>query len=405
MAANKLSAAFVKHAPAGRHFDGAGVWLYVSAAGARSWAYRYKHKGKAREMGLGASTLAEARSEAARWRSILKGGSDPIEHRKAEQAREKLAEAQGTTFKECAAAYIEAHRPGWKNAKHADQWANTLRDYADPVFGDWPVGDVDTDAVMRVLMPIWNTKTETASRVRGRIENVLDWAKVRGYREGENPARWRGHLDKLLPKRSKVAPVEHHTALPYASLPALMTEISVRDGTASRALEFTILTAARSGEVFGATWDEIDLEAQVWNVPAARMKARKPHRVPLSDQALAILGDMEKIRSSDFVFPGYRYNRPLSNVSMAHVLKRMGQGQYTVHGMRSTFRDWCAEQSSFPREVAEAALAHVLSNKAEAAYQRGDLFEKRRKLMQAWADYAAPRTSADVIQLRRGEPA
>jgi integrase len=406
MPAHKLSATQLRKPRPGRYFDGAGLWLYVSPGGAQNWVYRYTYQGRRREMGLKASTLADARSEAADHRRLLRQEKvDPLAHRQAEDARKRLDEARAITFQKCAEAYVEAHRAGWRNAKHADQWSNTLRTYACPVFGDWPVGDVDTEAVLQVLKPIWESKTETASRLRGRIENVLDWARVRGYREGENPARWRGHLDKLLPKRSRVAPVTHHAALPYAQLPAVMAEIRAREGNAARALEFTTLTAARSGEVLGATWEEIDLEHKVWTVPASRMKARKQHRVPLSEAAAAVLRGMEKLRSSNHVFPGHRYHRPLSNVAMAKVLQRVGYGEYTVHGMRSTFRDWCAEHTAYPREVAEAALAHVLSNKAEAAYQRGDLFEKRRKLMQSWADYSASQEVREILSLTRGQTA
>jgi integrase len=303
-------------------------------------------------------------------------------------------------FNQCRDAYIAAHRAGWRNAKHAAQWTSTLDAYVTPVFGQLPVGAIDTGLVMKALEPIWSAKTETASRVRGRIEAILDWAKVRGYRGGENPARWRGHLDSLLPARSKVRKVEHHAALPFTEIGAFMAQLREQSSTAARALEFTILTAARTGEVLGARWGEIDLDAAVWTVPPDRMKSAREHRVPLSPAALAVIKNMKTRRENDYVFPGDRRDR-LSGRAMDMLLRRMGR-EVTVHGFRSSFRDWAAERTNFPREVAEAALAHVVGDKVEAAYQRGDLFDKRRRLMTAWGDYCLkPQASGTVTPLRK----
>lgn len=390
----------------GLYGDGGGLYLQVGPSGSKAWLFRFMLKGKAREMGLGsvnARTLTEARDEALACRKLLLQGLDPIDARDATRAQGKLDAAKTITFRECAAAYIEAHRAGWKNGKHADQWKNTLNTYAGPVFGNLAVQGVDTGLVLRVLESIWKDKPETATRIRGRIEAVLDWAKVRGFRAGENPARWRGHLDKLLPKRSKVRRVEHHAALAYLDVGAFVAKLREQPGVASRALELAIVTATRTQEVIGAKWAEFDLERKTWTIPAERMKAHREHRVPLSDRAIAIIEEMAKGRHSEYVFPGARENEPLSNAAMLALLKRrMGRADLTVHGFRSTFRDWTAEQSNFPREVAEAALAHVLSDKTEAAYQRGDLFEKRRKLMQAWTDYVSRvRSGGKVSQLAK----
>jgi integrase len=302
------------------------------------------------------------------------------------------------TFDGCAAAYIDAHKTGWQNAKHRDQWRNTLTSYASPMFGSLPVQAVDVGLVMKALESIWQTKPETASRLRGRIEAVLDWAKVRGYREGENPARWRGHLDKLLPAPSKVRKVEHHPALPYDELADFVAALRSQEGVAARALGFLILTAARTGEVIGSRWDEVDLEEKIWVVPAARMKAGREHRVPLSEAAAAVLEQMKQIRESDFVFPGGKKGKPLSNMAMLAVLKRMDRGELTAHGFRSSFRDWAAERTNYPHEVAEMALAHTVGDKVEAAYRRGDLFQKRRQIMEAWARFCeTARFQAEVV--------
>ena len=387
--------------------DGGNLWLYPRG-NARSWIFRYSLAGRARAMGLGAYPdvpLVEARELAAQQRKILNAGLDPIEHRKAERKRQASAAEGATTFTQCAARYIRAHRHGWRNRKHARQWASTLRTYACPVIGTTPVVCVGTDDILSILSPIWSAKTETAKRVQGRLENILDWATARGYRSGDNPARWRGHLAKILPRPSRVKRVAHHPAMPYAELPAFMAELRDQNGTAARALEFTILTASRTGEVIGAQWREVDLQAGVWNVPPERMKAKRPHRVPLPPAAVAVLRGLS--RTNEYLFAGMRYGRPISNMSMLQTMRRMGygvngtRGDYVPHGMRSAFRDWCAEQTSFPREVAEAALAHVNVNKVEAAYQRGDLFEKRRQLMQAWARYLLHPATESAVSPRQ----
>ena len=305
------------------------------------------------------------------------------------------------TFQQCAEGYITAHRAGWRNGKHRDQWSNTLATYVNPVFGSLPVQNIDTALVMKAIEPIWSEKPETASRVRGRIEAILDWATARGFRVGENPARWRGHLDKLLPKKTKVRRVEHHAALPFAEMGTFLAELRKQSGVGARALEFAILTAARTGEAIGARWEELDLTERTWTIPAERMKAEKEHRVPLSDAAHPILEELAKVRHDDFVFPGDRADRPLSNMAMTMTLRRMGRGDLTVHGFRSSFRDWAAERTGFPAEVAEMALAHTVADKVEAAYRRGDLFQKRRQLMEAWARFCttAPADRGKVVAL------
>lgn len=392
-AINKLSDLKVRSASKPGYLgDGGGLYLQISSSLTKSWVFRYQLAGKPREMGLGSIltfSLKEARERARRCRQLVAEGIDPIGERNAERQRQRLESARTKTFDQCAVAFIDAHREGWRNAKHAEQWTNTLSTYASPEIGSNPVQDVDTAAVMRVLGEIWKTKPETASRLRGRIESVLDWATVRGYRAGENPARWRGHLDKLLPKRSKIKKVRHHPALPYAEAPAFFASLHGQEGVAARALEFLILTAGRTGEVIGARWDEVNLEDKIWTVPADRMKAGRPHEVPLSPQAAHILKAQLKVKTGDYVFAGRRPTEALSNMAMLALLKRMGRTDLTAHGFRSTFRDWAAEQTSFPNEVAEMALAHVVGDKTEAAYRRGTLKNKRRNLMTAWADYCS----------------
>jgi integrase len=301
-------------------------------------------------------------------------GIDPIEARKATQQARALDAAKSVTFDDCAAAYIEAHEASWRNAKHAAQWRKTLKDYAGPVIGRLAVQSIDTGLVIKVIEPLWRTVPETASRLRGRIESVLDWATVRGYRSGDNPARWRGHLDALLPAPTKVRRVKHHAALPYAELPAFMASLGAQEGIAARCLEFVVLTAARTGEAIGARWNEI--KDGVWTIPAERMKGGIEHRVPLSKQALAILDQM-KGNGSDYVFPSTIESQGLSNMAMLKLLARMDRADITVHGFRSAFRDWAAERTSYPNHVVEKALAHVVGDKVEAAYRRGDLFDKR----------------------------
>ena len=356
-------------------------------------------------MGLGplhTVTLAQAREHARSCRSTLLAGGDPLELRKAEQLQTALERAKAVSFDDCAASYIAAHRSSWRNEKHAAQWESTLATYAGPVIGNLPVAAVDTALVVKVLQPIWTVKNETALRLRGRIESILDWATVSRFRTGENPARWKGHLDHLLadPKRSER--IAHHPALPWQEIGSFMRELRLREGTAARAVEFGILTAARSGEIRGARWSEVDLEAAVWTVPAARMKGKREHRVPLSTDALALLKSSPQL--GEVIFPGRRHESELSDMSLTAVLRRMGRADITMHGFRSTFRDWCAESvgNSFPREVCEHALAHSLPDKVEAAYRRGDLIEKRKVLMQVWADYCGKLpSSASVAPLRR----
>jgi integrase len=402
----KLSALAVsKASKAGLYGDGAGLWLQVSPAGAKSWLFRYMRHGKAREMGLGALhtvSLAEAREKARQCRVMLLEGKDPLAEKQAARQQERLTAAKTITFSECASAYVEAHRAGWRSAKHAAQWEATLKAYAYPAFEGLSVAAIDTGLVLQCLEPIWKEKTETASRLRGRIESVLDWAKVRGYREGENPARWRGHLDKLLPARSKVAKVQHHPSLPYADIPEFMEALRQREGIAPLALEFAILTATRTSEAIKATWQEIDLQAGIWIIPGERMKAGKEHRVPLSSRALEILHQMQALTQGEYVFPGMKYGKPLSNMALLMTLRRMGQ-EHVTHGLRATFRTWTSETTAYPSDVAEMALAHTISDKVEAAYQRGDLFLKRQRLMEDWATYCTtPRgaVKANIVGIR-----
>lgn len=395
--AKELSALEVNRlTKAGLYFVGgvAGLALQVSGAGARSWILRKMIAGKRRDMGLGGFpdvTLAGAREKARHIREQVDQGLDPIEDRRAKRSALAAERAKAMTFSQCVTAYLDAHSDSWKNAKHRQQWANTLDTYASSIIGTLNVASVDTGLVLKVLEPIWKTKTETASRLRGRIENVLSWATVRGYRQGENPARWKGHLDTLLAQPSKIQKVAHHTALPYGEVGSFMAELTNMEGISARALEFTILCAARSGEVRGATWAEIDLQAGAWIIPGDRMKAGKEHRVPLSNKALKILKALPRGSDTDLVFPGMN-NKALSDMSLIAVLKRMGRGDLTVHGYRSSFRDWAAEQTAYPSEVVEMALAHTIGNKVEAAYRRGDLFDKRRKLMDDWAKHCGTAT-------------
>jgi integrase len=374
----------------GMYCDGGGLYLRVTPEGAKNWVLRYMLDSRPRWMGLGPLALyglQEARARALDARRKRHEGIDPIEARRAERARQRLDAAKAVTFKQCAESYIASHGAGWRNAKHKYQWPATLSAYAYPVIGALPVQAVDTGLVLKVLEPIWTVKPETAGRVRQRVESILDFAKVRGYRDGENPARWRGHLDKLLPARSRVRGVEHHAALPYAELTAFLASLREREAVSARALEFLILTAGRTGEVIGAHWSEINLLDKTWTVPATRMKAHREHRVSLSPRALAILQKMHEARDSHnaFVFPGPRPGKPLSNVAFLRLLRRMGLHDLTVHGFRATFKTWASERTSFQNEIVEAALAHVIGGKVEQAYRRGDMFEKRRRLMQQWA--------------------
>jgi integrase len=404
----KLTPIAVKNASRpGYYGDGRGLYLHVGPTGGKSWILRYMLHGKAHEMGLGPYPdrgLKDAREKAGEARAKRLDGIDPLAERKAKKALEAAKAAAAVTFKACAGKYITAHRAGWRNAKHAAQWEATLTAYAYPVIGDLSVAAVDTGHVTRILEPIWTTKTETATRVRGRIESVLDYAKVHRWREGENPARWKGHLENVLPARGKVAKVEHHPALPWGETGAFMVELDKQDGMAALVLRFAILTAARTGEAIGARWSEIDMQGAVWTIPAARMKAGDEHRVPLSDAALAVLREAAKVRQDGAdapVFPAARSGRPLSNMALLMLLRRMGRGDLTAHGFRSTFRDWAAETGQ-PGDIAEAALAHTLG-KVEGAYQRGDLLERRRKLMAAWAAFCARVVPAggNVVEMRQ----
>lgn len=384
--------------------DGGGLYLRVTSTGGKFWVYRYMLAGRRRDMGLGAVELfplAEARRRAIDARRLCADRIDPIEARQRTRQAGAAASAKALTFQACAERYIEANKAGWSSAKHADQWPKTLGAYVYPVFGDLPVQAVDVGLVLKAIEPIWTEKPETATRVRGRIEAVIDWATARGYRQGENPARWRGHLENLLPKKSKVRRIEHHAALPYADIGAFMVELRQQEGVAALALEFAILTAARSGEVIGAQWAEINMAERLWTVPRERMKAGREHRVPLSDAAMAIVEKMAAIRTSDFVFPGQRSGQAIGVVGLFYKLGQMGRRGLTVHGFRSTFRDWAAERTAFPAEVAEMALAHAVGDKVEAAYRRGDLFDKRRQLAEAWAKFCtAPPSTGRVISIR-----
>lgn len=383
----------------GRHADGAGLYLIIDTSGSKRWAFIYRDRKtqKLREMGLGglqAVSLAQARDKATEVRASLAGGVDPIAAR-----REAERDRGVPTFSKMAELVIESMSPTWRNPKHRDQWEMTTTRYCKDI-ADTPVDQISTDDVLKILQPVWQRIPETAGRLRGRIEKILDAAKAKGYRSGENPARWRGHLDHLLPARAKLTR-GHHAAMPFQEVPEFIARLREQTAIAPLALEFAILTAARTGEVLGASWEEIDLDKAIWTVPAGRMKAARVHRVPLSKRAVAILAEMRKIAEEGYVFPGQQPSKPLSSMSLIAVLRRMKLGHFTPHGFRSAFRDWCGECTSFPREVAEAALAHTLSDKTEAAYRRGDALEKRRKLMEAWANHCQPQSNKNVVALRR----
>lgn len=379
----------------GRHADGGGLYLRVSKTGAKSWVFFFQRAGKQREMGLGRVgpvTLAAAREKAAHARRQLAEGIDPLDARKTAEA---AAEAAATTFGAFADQYVSDHETSWSNPKHRDQWRKTMGPAYCAKIRPQPIGDVSIDHVLEVLTPVWQKRPETARRIRMRLEKVLDAAKVRGLRTGDNPARWRGNLDHLLPRHAKGS-AGHHAAMPWADVPKFFRGLSDRRGVAAYALRFTVATASRTGEVLGARWGEIDLDTALWTIPAERMKARRPHRVPLSPAAVEAIEGVKGLHP-DIIFPGPSLKKPLSNMTMAAILKR-AELPFTVHGFRSSFRDWAAETTPFPSEVVEMALAHVIENATEAAYRRGDLFEKRRGLMAAWADFLTDERKDKVVQ-------
>jgi integrase len=391
--------------------DGGGLYLRVAATGAKSWVYRFALAGKRRDMGIGSYpliSLAEARQKALEHRKLRHEGIDPLESRRAKRQAQRLSEAKGRTFREVAEEFISRNEPGWRNAKHRQQWRSTLETYVHPIIGALPVSAIDAGLVVQVLDPIWATVPETASRVWGRIEAVLDAATVRGFRQGRNPAQWKANLAHILPARTKVRKVAHHAALPFDDMPEFLAALRNREGMAARALEFAILTAGRTGEVLGATWGEIDLAAKVWTVSAERMKAGREHRVPLSDASLVVL---EKVRplalmmkdgkpdTTAPVFPSLRRALPMSNMVLLMLLRRMRRADLTAHGFRSTFSDWASERTVYPGQVIEMALAHAVEDKTEAAYRRGDLLTKRRQLMDAWARFCEGTESGEVVPL------
>ncbi|TAJ83024.1 site-specific integrase [Reyranella sp.] len=386
----------------GYHGDGGGLYLQVAPAGSKSWIFRFALAGRRREMGVGSFpsvSLAAAREAASKARALVKAGKDPIAVREAEKAQARLQSARGVTWDKAVDLFLKAHLSSWRNPKHRQQWRNTLDTYAKPVLVGLAVAEIGTPEVTKVLDSIWQEKPETASRVRGRIERILDWAKVRGYRAGENPARWRGHLDKVFPPRAKLRKVRHHAAVPIDKLPAVYAKLVKASGVAAKALRFTILTAVRPGETTGGTWPEVDRKAALWTIPAHRMKADKEHRVTLSKEAQAILEEMVELRTGQFMFPGHREKRPLSLTALSKALKAAGGGTATVHGMRSTFKDWASERTSFPSEVSEMALAHSIGDKVEAAYRRGELLEKRRAMMEQWATFVRTPQSGNVVSI------
>ena len=401
MAIHQLNPRKVQTAEPGKHEDGGGLRLVVSPKGARKWVLRYTLNGSRREMGLGSYpdvTLATARVKAEACRKQLQEGSDPI-------ALRRIGVESIPTFTSCAARYIRAHRSGWRNTRHARQWVSTLKTYARSQIGSKPVNSITTEDVLRILQPIWTSKTETAKRVQGRMENILDYAAAHKYRDVFNPARWQGHLDKLLPKPAKVRTVKHHPAIPYGEVPGFMLELLANGSMSALSLRMLILTVTRSSEVRLAKWEEVDVSLKVWTIPAERTKTKKEHRVPLSDSSIRLLESLPRYEGNSYVFPGAHKSKPLTNAAMLEIMIRMGYGdggnrpRAVPHGFRSSFRDWSGEESNFPRDVAEMALGHVIENKVEAAYRRGDLFEKRRAMMEAWAHYVDNRLhrNANVV--------
>jgi integrase len=403
MKSNELSVLKVKNLSVPGHYaDGGGLYLQVTDSGAKSWLFKYKVRGtnKRREMGLGSARdlpLVDAREKALRCRRQLADGMDPIHVRDSERAAMR---ARMKSFEECAGEYIKAQASGWRSHKHRQQWENTLKEYAYPTIGKMMVSDIDLEHVLAILEPIWTVKTETASRLRSRIEAVLDYAQTKKHRSGENPARWKGHLANILPAPTKVAKVEHHAALALKDVPGFISALREQSGIGALGLEFTILTAARSGEVRGATWAEFDLEGGVWVVPPERMKAKREHRVPLSAAALRILEKLPRIEGCDVVFPSPK-GKALSDMTLSAVMRRM-KVDGVPHGFRSTFKDWASERTSYPGEMSEMALAHTIGDKVEAAYRRGDLFEKRRRMMSDWSKFCeTPTAPGKVLPMKK----
>jgi integrase len=403
---NRLTNRFVETVTVpGFYADGGNLYLDFKDPPSKNWVCRYTRDGRTRDHGLGAFpavSLAEARRARDAALAKLRAGIDPVEERRAQKLAPKLERAKAKTFQQCAKAFIAAHERGWKNAKHADQWPQTLGTYVYPVLGDLPVGVIDTALVMKAIEPIWFTKTETASRTRGRIEKILDWAGTAGYRPADipNPARWKGHLENLLPKKSKISPTKNLPAMPFAEVPAFMAELALHTGIGALALRLCILTATRTTETLNATWHEFNLDERVWTIPAARMKAGKEHRVPLSEPALDILVTLKKLPPSPFVFPADPPLRPVSNTIMLMVLRRAGHGGLVVHGFRSSFSSWTAAKTAFSYEVREATLAHQIPDAVVRSYQRDDFFEKRRELMRQWGAYCTgPAPAGEVVSL------
>lgn len=398
----KLTAKLIDNLTEPRAYDdGSGLRLIVRKGGTKGWVWRYQMNGRRRDMGIGsypALSLKEARLEAARLAKVRAQGIDPLDERKQARALQRKAAARVVTFQQIADEYIEQRRSKWKGDKHHQQWQSTLNTYAMPIIGHLSPDEVTTEHVLTILKPIWSSKPELANRVRNRVELILDAATVRKLRDGDNPARWRGHLSCLLPVWREVAQPKNHPALPYADLPAFMHQLSSRDDLSSYAMRFTILTACRTSEALKATWGEFDLEGRVWTIPPERMKVGKTHRVPLSDAVLALLAQLPRIEGSPYLFPSRVAGKPLSNMAMLLGLRRMGRSDITMHGFRSTFRDWAAECTSYPREVCEMALAHTVAGSVEAAYWRGDLLDKRRELMQDWGEYATRQPTSNVVQ-------
>jgi integrase len=403
----KLTSVSVRSAAPGKHEDGQGLRLVVAKTGSRKWVLRYQLQGRRREMGLGTYpevSLKLARDKAATARSQAAQGVDPIEVK-------AQVQAAIPTFTQAAARFIRSRRREWSNRKHARQWAATIRTYAKPVIGQKPVDRISTEDVLTILQPLWTSRTETAKRVQGRIEAIVDYAAARKWRDSSNPARWRGHLDKLLPSPVRVkrqangGTTRHHPAMPYTQVPTFMVELRQLVSISALALEFTILTATRTSEALLATWREVDLEAGIWTIPPSRTKARREHRVPLSEAAMAVLRRVPRVQGNNHIFIGARQGRPLSSMALLMVMRRMGygvngdRGDFVPHGFRSSFRDWAGEVSSFPRDVCEMALGHVIESKVEAAYRRGDLFEKRRRMMSEWAAWCGKGTECNVVDI------